>query len=1279
VVDVERSRFASGVRLLLGRDDLALDFMARGLEPSIVVDVVRPADLVAFTLVGYNIELVAGPEPRLQPEPGSTAHLVARHPYQHLGERAIYEAAAPTANESDPNAPAPGTDPDRTPDGEAARPVPPVAARPARGSRIVFSVPAGTRIPFTVEGILAALRHLPMVVHPLATPRPGRLTLPLGPSIVLGDNLVATLGPDVVAVTAATRRTPIPDPTTTSGLSAIARGGRRLRSVLGTTAAVGLRVDDVLDAREPDRHIVIGDDRVTVPGLRAPGRIIRPDLPIRVRRRPRLSRPPEELETAIEAPYRLIVSPSARGGWTHADAPVGAEGASHRIELWHSRLGVRVESDDQVEVDEQASRQRIIRAVWARDREQFPDWETQERDTPAQLIPHDDIPFRSSLDRADRHMLVRQSAETWVDGQTRLEPDPVDARALWLSALGAWLDYHGQWDTVPYSNAALPSILSWDHVAPMGRDQFVRVVYPGFLYPFGHRAALIKLTERKMKDASPSIAGLYQRKFIVVGEPEKVYDQNDLPMTRVRVAPLVTPTIDDPGNTQNSFFFPRIDGDHFQWVLHCRDHEDRPVRLVAPLLWVAEHFSKNEGDRTTAELAYRNDPAEPGRVAADGQEVAFAAVAKGGDTLVPANLVAFDGEITGVGQTRPRMVEAKVTLPAVERLSPVGTVTIAYTKDFVAAGFGGGNVGEVWAEVTSPTPELSFGGSPSAGSDKAGGFLTPDLPIRGLSRIAGTVGDVASTAAGDFDPAAFLAGALPELFGLVPLVDLLEAVGLDLDDAPNVVSEALDRVEGFLADLERAKRTVEDAVKNAELLVDRYSPADKAAELKQQAQQALAAAQQLETTVTNAVDAIIAQFAAHQNATKEAIDAALANPLQALRDALDEMETVAPLLPPLVRQQLQTLATVLRTIVDAVDLIEDVFRFLNGLASGSLEVAFRFEWKPVLRSWPSPAAPFLGITDPIVEIVNPRNSLVLAVDGRAASNGEFGVEVLAELRDFILNLLPGETLVRFKFDHLSFKAGTNGKPDVDVVLQDIEFVGILGFIETLKDLIPFDGFSDPPFLDVDASGLKAGFTLALPNVAIGVFSLSNMSLGADVHVPFLGETVTVGFNFCTRERPFTLAVAFIGGGGWFLLRLSPDGLDVLELGLEAGAVLAVDFGVASGSISAMLGIYMRLEGDTGSLTGYFRLRGEVDVLGLISASIELYLEMRYEFDTGKMVGRAALTIKVEVLFFSASVTIEAERRFAGSNGDPTFADVMGLEADGTSPAWSEYCLAFAGA
>ena len=40
-------------------------------------------------------------------------------------------------------------------------------------------------------------------------------------------------------------------------------------------------------------------------------------------------------ETAIEFPYRLLLSPDGQGGWHHAHQPVVHQG---RYELWHSRL-----------------------------------------------------------------------------------------------------------------------------------------------------------------------------------------------------------------------------------------------------------------------------------------------------------------------------------------------------------------------------------------------------------------------------------------------------------------------------------------------------------------------------------------------------------------------------------------------------------------------------------------------------------------------------------------------------------------------------------------------------------------------------------------------------------------------------------------------------------------------------------------------------------------------------------------------------------------------------
>jgi hypothetical protein len=1224
VIPVEKNRFAAGWRLLPD-EDLVWRIPTPQRQPDISFDVIRPADLVSFTVDGYGVELVGGNEPYLRRAGCASSRLVVWFSFQHLGERAFFEATLVLIPKEERP-----TDPPEMWWTLAENPEPPVEARPARTSRLVFDIPDGFKIPFSIAGILDAIGRLPMVVHPLAKQKPGSPEAE-GATLHLPEGLIAVGGCQGLVVRRAPRRMAIPDPKSSAGVAAIARSLRRARTLLASTAGVVIRSGD-LPTSDYRRTVSIGGKTYTLPPLIGPHGLIRLEKPAKALPSIKiLSRSPRALETAIEAPFRLIVSPSKRGGWAHAIEPVAAEDRPRQIELWHSRLGVRVEDEDSVTVDERAQWQRIVRAVWARDREAMSNWQTDDPD-------HEDDPFCMSLDGADRHMLVRQSAEVWLgQGGKPILPEPVDTRALWLSGLGAWLDLHGMWDSMPYSMAGIPSILCWDHVAPMGRDQFVRVVYPGYLFPFGHSATLVKLTERKMMESENPYAYLYQRKFLVVNEPIRNYNQLDLPFDQVRLAPLVTPNLDDPGNLQSSFFFPTIDGKRFHFVLHCLDRESRPVRLLAPLMWVAEHYQNSEPDDGTEPLqevneAYNIDSQHAYDVPASGQEITFTIVARGGDTMLPTQELHFSGEAIKFGTSIPKLEEACVELPAVKQLSDVGPVTVKYANKYLNNGFGGANAGEVWAEVVTDAT-MSFGGSTASGSDRAGGFIQPNIPIRGLSRTKGTVGDIETASEDDFNPEDFfgdMENLFPKLFGIVPLVELL--VGGDGDLAPTVISESLDYAESFVSDLDRLME---------------IAPA-----------------------ITGQVNAVKGALINLQSADDKT--GPLNGALNQLGDALTTLEQDASTLPLFTRNQLLNSSKNVRTVLDK-DVEERnsiLVSALDGMVPGGAQTAFRFEWNPTIKSWPS--------GDPVLEFLGNKNdSLVIAVDGRISGEGVKGIEVLAELRDFRLNLLPGEKLVCFKFKHISFRSGSSGKAEVDVVLEDIEFVGILGFIETLKDLIPFDGFSDPPYVDVSPEGLTAGFSLALPNVAIGVFNLSNLSLGADVQVPFLGNVVTVGFNFCTRERPFKLAVTFFGGGGWFLLRLSPDGLEVLELGLEAGAMLAVDFGVASGSVSGMLGIYMRLEGDAGSLTGYLRLRGEVDVLSLISASIELYLALAYNFDTGKMVGKAKLTIKVEVICFSGKVTIRAERRFAGSKGDPSFADIMVLP-DGSSPAWSEYCAAFAG-
>ena len=179
---------------------------------------------------------------------------------------------------------------------------------------------------------------------------------------------------------------------------------------------------------------------------------------------------------------------------------------------------------------------------------------------------------------------------------------------------------------------------------------------------------------------------------------------------------------------------------------------------------------------------------------------------------------------------------------------------------------------ELASDEVVALPQLKFGGGAPSGSDKAGGFLSPDLPIRGLSRRSGTVGDIVGMAKQQFKPEEFLKGALPKLFGIVDLVDLVEAVTGEPLKAPTVVSEALDRVEGLLADLERAKTTAQNAVDEANKLVARA--ASKTAALQTEAQAALADAQAVETKVTKAVDDFVALLGTLHDEEKAAVTAA---------------------------------------------------------------------------------------------------------------------------------------------------------------------------------------------------------------------------------------------------------------------------------------------------------------------------------------------------------------------------------------------------------------------
>jgi hypothetical protein len=192
-------------------------------------------------------------------------------------------------------------------------------------------------------------------------------------------------------------------------------------------------------------------------------------------------------------------------------------------------------------------------------------------------------------------------------------------------------------------------------------------------------------------------------------------------------------------------------------------------------------------------------------------------------------------------------------------------------------------------------------------------------------------------------------------------------------------------------------------------------------------------------------------------------------------------------------------------------------------------------------------------------------------------------------------------------------------------------------------------------------------------------ALSNASLGAAFSLPFDSRPASVRFNFSERQQPFSLTVSLLGGGGFFAIAVSSEGVNEIEAALEFGAAVAIDLGVASGGVEVKAGIYFHwLQPSTGTgsveLAGYVRIHGELSVLAIISVSLTFNLQLGYLKANGKSVayGEATLEVEIEILMFSVGVSVTCRREFAGGNSDPKFIDLIP-----DSQVWQEYCEAFA--
>ena len=328
----------------------------------------------------------------------------------------------------------------------------------------------------------------------------------------------------------------------------------------------------------------------------------------------------------------------------------------------------------------------------------------------------------------------------------------------------------------------------------------------------------------------------------------------------------------------------------------------------------------------------------------------------------------------------------------------------------------------------------------------------------------------------------------------------------------------------------------------------------------------------------------------------------------------------------------------------------------------------RMEWNDIvlhdflaLRTYPTDEAPGRKSTLDII--------VVSSLDS---------VSTTCTLTDFALVFPPtGTGLLKLDISALKFSQETTHQqarpPHLDFPAPGITFLGPLTFIEKLQKAVHLIG--SVANVQAKPSGIVASFTLPVPPVSCGVFNLSNVTFRSGVEVPFGGDPVVVSIAFASRLSPFNLSVNGLGGGGYVEIRIEEKGSRI-EASLEFGALVAIDFIVASGEVHVFGGVRYLQDGDQITLTGYIRIGGTVNVLGLISASIELVVQLGYDLTTNVLSGRATLVLELDLTLWSDSVEIDSgEWTFKGGLDDIAFE---ALPASDGLAAWRRYRSAFTG-
>jgi hypothetical protein len=801
--------------------------------------------------------------------------------------------------------------------------------------------------------------------------------------------------------------------------------------------------------------------------------------------------------------------------------------------------------------------------------------------------------FEPPLDKADRFFIKRQAT-------------PAFAHELALTGLGGSLDATGRWPT-----------FSWEHSAVLGRDQEVRTAVEGVLFPLGHRAIVEEVTRRS---ANEPTAVLRKSRQLVILEP-----------VRRQADATVTPAL------LNAFPFEGVEITTRRFA-DLDDEKWRSVKREAITAAQAEDI-----------LAQINAQAQALEVAVYGDNMGY----QGGDVVED---LAFDGNeaaVEFIGWRAASVMQQR----NVDLISELGLDTEDVDVFFQPTVAG--------AAIRFPV--RCFGESLDVHFDMPMWFVA-DVDL------AGDLREPLHTLSDSKVLALLQQAHLDKQDGFVPLpgvpINLAPTVPAAERSAPvvtvqyqevrriNIVGNALGG--GFLPTLGLPRLpnvpgipgdpqawAAEVGMASLRSLLD----SDPAVRIHYAADYVASGVSEVpfgiigKVTGVDVVEDLALDFAkakdkigglAAPNMVADGISRAhgLINvAAQLVSDTEDELDP-----HKLFAEGASLLGFDLRDLVTNITVPPE---FTTLLLTGQ-PPTIKMNWSNIdLKRMP--------MTDPVFA-PDPGSKLGITVLSSPTLN-----ETTCELGGFALNMLPGEPLIEVHFASLKYQQILGQAPKLTVGGLTAKLVGKLALLQVLQDNV---GLGDRlPKVNVTAMQADATFLLPVPDVEAFSFVMSNLMFSAGLTVPFTPMPVALRLGFATREKPFTLTVLMFGGGGYVDLELTYQGLRRLEISLQFGAAIALNFGIARAEVHAFGGIrYALLPDRSVTLTGFIHIGGSVELLGLVSVAVELQVELDYQSDNS-LVGQAKLVIEVDLTLYSHRFELDSGewRIFGGPPGHQRLA------------------------